>query len=216
MSPARGWMLTSYADAMIEAVGLDTLTVPEGVKFFAGQVEKCPNTQRLHVQAWIRLDRPIRKPAVIRLFEGIDPDIHVEVQRGNNDQALEYVTKEDTKMSGVCQRGTVPKQGQRSDLLACKELLQNGATVDDLFKEDECFAPAVKYHRGLERAREVLQPAAPRDGVEVTALYGEPGAGKSYGVRLQEPELYVVDPPNQMSGGRLVRRIPGRACDPPG
>ena len=198
---SRGFVLTGWSDEFIHQVGLGIFVPPDPrITYFLGQVEECPDTGRLHVQGWIRLSTPVRQRAVIRMFADLDEHVYVRPQRGNNDQARDYVTKEDTKRSGTLEWGTLPESGTRNDLLYVKSRLEEGATLMELFHEDECFAPLVKYNRGLQAAQQALQAGRDRAEVTVEALCGDPGVGKSYGVRLREPELFVLEPPN-VGGG---------------
>jgi hypothetical protein len=195
---SRGWLLTSFADELIESVGTGTLQLPEGVVYFAGQVEQCPNTGLLHVQAHVRLSTTRRMAWLKRAFN--DAAMHCEPQRGTNEEATAYCTKEDTRMSGSLILGTPPRQGERSDLLLCRERLLAGQTLNQLFHDEATFTSAVRYHRGLSIAQQALQPLADRSSTTVEVLYGPPGTGKTSAVRQREPSLYIVDPPNRAGG----------------
>ena len=140
-------------------------------------------------------------------------DCHVERRMGKVTDAVDYCNKEDTRMGPFMEVGEMPEQGKRNDLLLCKRKLLEGSSVAQLFHDDETFCQAVKYHRGLLAAQEALQPIPQRDNVQVTALCGEPGLGKTRAVHQWEGDsLYVVDPPNQHGGAVWMDGYEGQSA----
>lgn len=100
---------------------------------------------------------------------------HFERMRGSPKSNFEYCTKEDKEAFTY---GQMPEQGKRNDIHAATELLQNGATMQELAEEHP--TEVVKYHRGLSVYRNLIQK--PRDistPPSVYWLYGDTGTGKT-------------------------------------
>lgn len=91
--------------------------------------------------------------------------------------------------------GLSDKQGQRNDLLACKEMLDKGATEDEIASEH--FGPWVRYHKAFERYRK-LKHGQSRDWItHVTVYWGPPGIGKSQRARHEAgPSAYWLPQPD--------------------
>ena len=123
--------------------------------------------------------------------KAINPQIHWEVRRGTQAQAIEYARKDDTRVEGPWQYGT-PKRltntGCSPDFLAA---VKEGKRVRAL--HDEYPDEMRKYPRYYESLREVYPPPVRDSAPEVTLLIGEPGAGKTRWVREREEaaDLYV-------------------------
>ncbi len=86
--------------------------------------------------------------------------------------------------------------------MLCKARLEAGDTVDALFISDDTFVQAVKFEKGLRTAETILQRGLPsvREDVTVSVYHGPTEVGKSYGIKLQEPDLYILEPPNTFGG----------------
>lgn len=93
--------------------------------------------------------------------------------------------------------------GRRNDLLICREAFLAGKSFEDLFTNEDTFATACRYPKGLEKAASVLRPRN-RDNLplSVDVFYGPSGTGKTQAARLIDPDAYAVLPPN-VSGGSI-------------
>jgi hypothetical protein len=88
--------------------------------------------------------------------------------------------------------------GRRTDLEAVYDKLKEGANLDDLFRDRDTFALAVRYHRGIERAQQALQrPEPDQDPLTTTILFGPPGTGKTSAVGIVDADRYRVPVPTQ-------------------
>lgn len=165
----RGYFITHY----------DLTWVPEqtnGVKFCAYQHEICPRTNREHIQAVLWFSNAIGRRALMRRIGAC-----YAAPVFSLDAAERYCTKEETRKPGTVATvwGEKPSQGKRSDLDACKSLLDATGSMAALYEEH--FATAVRYHHGFRdylltqrnRQREESSPT------KVLAIWGPPGSGKS-------------------------------------
>lgn len=68
---------------------------PNGLKFVVGQLERAPDTGRLHVQGYAVADKAIRITGFKKLLG--DDQAHVETRRGSHEEARDYCLKEDSR-----------------------------------------------------------------------------------------------------------------------
>lgn len=107
-----------------------------------------------------------------------DMTLHCEPRRGTAEQAKTYCQKD----GDYFERGELKRQGQRSDLLECKRLIEEGYSMIELAQAH--FSDFVRYYRGLNQYADLLarekQRTAELSEVEVTVFIGPSGSGKTY------------------------------------
>lgn len=102
----------------------------------------------LHLQGVCYFEQPKTLAAVKK----IHPKAHWEVMRGTPAQALEYTSKEETRVDGPVTWGNQPQQGKRNDLHDVATILRE--TVGPVAKKMRAAAEAnpsafIRYHRGF-------------------------------------------------------------------
>ena len=122
--PARNWIVTWFApdkefDKMLEVLkGL--------VLFFIGQIEKCPTTNREHLQIFLNYAKPVRHSAIQKILKGA----HCEIAKFT-EKSIEYCSKEETRVRGPYHHGTDPRTRMlKGKKLSVKEALD--ASEDQL------------------------------------------------------------------------------------
>lgn len=114
--------------------------LPKGWMF---QLEKCPETGRLHYQGFFVYPNA-RQFNAIRVM--IAPH-HIEKMNGKIKDSEIYCGKEDTRILGPWRYGTLPEQqGKRKELDSFKEAVQSGASWDDIIEE---HSTVVAKHPGF-------------------------------------------------------------------
>jgi len=142
----------------------------ERVAWCTWQREKGENGTE-HLQGYLQLHRKGR----ISVLKKVNARAHWEARRGTHEEALAYVSKEESRVDGPWSYGTPTRQGERTDVLA---FLEAAATVTEYQLALKYPDAWVKYWRAAERFRRLSRP--PRDfKTECTVLYGAPGSGKS-------------------------------------
>lgn len=136
------------------------ITTPDGlvnrtntIRYMVWQEERCPSTQRLHLQGYVEFTNPAKFSVIQTLFKFPG---HYEKRRGSRDQARDYCRKEDTRVRGPFEMGEwTSRQGTRSDLDEIIVAIQGGATPDDI---DTTFPDqAAKFHSWILRVYQAHQ-----------------------------------------------------------
>lgn len=102
------------------------------LKYVIYQLERCPTTQRLHWQGYIKFSKPVSLQFIKQHFPILE-GAHLERRLGSDAEARDYCAKENTRELGPWEHGSWQgQQGQRSDLAtyaeAVRRLAQEGLT----------------------------------------------------------------------------------------
>lgn len=167
------------------------------LRFACGQLERCPNTGRLHGQVfvqWRQQQRGTRLGTATRL---ISRDFHWELRRGSVAEARAYCTKEETRVSGPFEFGDPSGgQGTRTDLSTATGLISGGASLKRV--AEECPTVYAKFHKGLAALRSVLQDRQPGYAEkDVRLYYGPTGLGKTRRAYTEYPRLCRLPVPTR-------------------
>jgi hypothetical protein len=151
---------------------LDSLS---GVKYLLGQLER-GEEGTLHFQGYVQWESPI---SLATCKARTVPSIHWEIRKGSHDQAVAYVTKEDTREPGSdrYERGqAADNQGRRTDLEGIRQMVQDGESLFAIWEEH--FGSMLRYSRGV-REYQLLCTQQRNWTTFVIVRYGPPGCGKS-------------------------------------
>ncbi len=204
-SRSQFWLFTQFyertADGSISddplhqgALQLLLKSLP-GISFYVFQLEKCPETGRLHYQGYMEFDKKYRLSTLRLRWVVVGPPPHFDLRRGTQDQAIEYCSKEETRMSGPWSFGEKSKsvQGQRTDLEGIYDLIKSGHGMVDII--DSAPASFIRYSSGIEKMILYLKRPRPLDSPPIIELYyGSTGTGKSRQAYELYPDLYSKDP----------------------
>jgi Putative viral replication protein./RNA helicase. len=159
----------------------------DGVRYAIWQVERCPETGRLHYQFYVEFSRSV----VLARVRGLLPGCHAEPRRGTREEARDYCCKDDSRVAGPWEYGHFPRsaQGRRSDLLELCAEIKQGVPVAEL--ADQYPGQFIRYDRGIRRWRELVAPDLElRDPLNVIVCLGESGSGKSFWAYSNWPEAF--------------------------
>lgn len=117
--------------------------------FLKYQIEKCPTTNRLHIDGVMYWKDKKRKQALKNQCAGI----HVEIPK-SVEACLNYAGKELTRVRGPYEIGHKPHQGERTDIKT-NYLEFVGDPVSFIRSHPEIY---VKYHKGFEALKKRLLP----------------------------------------------------------
>jgi len=190
-APSRAWCFTENNPTR---KNLFPDGLPEGVKYVVYQLERGEQGTP-HLQGYIHLARQQRMAWLRKITsknaEGVVFTVferaHLLASKGNAEQNKKYCTKAEGRLEGPWEIGTLPKQGERTDLVeAAESLMRNG--------DIRAIDPAVflKYASGCLKLA-ALAPPPRRDSLRVITIVGPTGIGKSYSVHDMFPDIYVVN-----------------------
>jgi len=165
------------------------------LKYAVFQLERGNAEGTLHLQGYLCSAKPKRLGGWKSI---IGLRAHVEAARGSAAQNRAYCTKEDTRVDGPWEFGTIPNPGARTDIAGAIETIKEGASLEEIVSNHpEEF---VKYHKGLMAARLLYQPRR-NWKTEVFWFYGETGTGKSRKAYEEYPDAYTKMPTSKWWDG---------------
>ncbi len=148
---ARNWCFTVF-DATTDRHGATRGPWAEGLLgelhrrcggYVVGQLEKCPDTHRLHVQGFVQLPARMRFQQLVRLCR---TGVHLEIAKAPK-HAIEYCKKAESRVVGPWEFGTPPTfQGKRTDLSRLwSQVVDNDRDTSDLLLDPD-FGPTTMRH----------------------------------------------------------------------
>ncbi len=150
-------------------------------------LETCPSTTKEHWQGFIRFKNQRSFKAVIKALK----PRHVEICKGSADDNIKYCSKDSNV---VCERGTRPSQGARSDLAEIHERIKDGVSVDTITEENPMMYH--QYGRTLNKLEDLQLRRKFRSWMtEGIWYYGPTGSGKSHeAFKDYSPDTHYVLP----------------------
>jgi len=144
------------------------------VRYRIYQVET-GDTGTVHFQGYLEC-KPASTLAELKRLCGFDR-AHFERARGTREENAAYCSKEEGRVAGPYIEGNpISQQGKRSDLLRLKAVIDGGGRDRDL--ADESFGSYIRYHKGLDRYRNVVYGDR-KDKPLVLVYFGPAGSGKT-------------------------------------
>lgn len=115
------------------------------------------------------------KAIVFSTIKALMPRAHIEVMRGQPNEAFEYCRKD----KDFEEWGDLPKPGKRNDLKTACDKLKDGGTLMDLVHDDTLCSTFVRNHKGLVLYQDMINRSIPLRTKTIIWLYGETGVGKT-------------------------------------
>jgi len=192
---SRRWCITWQLD---DGEVFDMLWLPLAeIHYAVGQHEIAPSTGKRHFQAYIHTEKLVKFKTVKNWWPLSNP--HIEAAKGTEQQNKDYCTKAETRQPGTEPieykpenfQGDSGKQGKRSDLEDVAKLIKDGAPMETVAREHS--AQYIRYHQGFHALKDIVAPKPPTfRPVQVIIFYGASGTGKSFRVRTEWPDAYLV------------------------
>lgn len=149
------------------------------LEYLVAQVEKAPNTGKVHLQGYIALSKRTTLAAVKKIYSGT---AHWEVARGTSKENKDYCTKTESRLAGPWEFGVMPAgTGSRTDLKEIFSQVKAEKTNLEILEASEGIAAKFEKHINFIRFT-VNESKSDRQltGVRVIVLYGKTGVGKTY------------------------------------
>lgn len=190
----RYWALTWFHPDLTEHEGIymDPLInirrdfEERHVVYMIYQIEKAPDTGRLHIQGFVQFKNQVRLNTLKDLF----PGAHCELCKGSEKDNERYCSKLDSRVAGPWVYGKKTSQGKRTDWDDVKELAAAGTPRRDIILAHPKLAPCAKGIDVLVSA--VRGPPPLERTIRTWFLHGPSGTGKTHRARHRFPEAYVV------------------------
>lgn len=147
--------------------------LPDGqkIKYMIVGREVCPSTGKKHLQCYVAFATQRTLVSVLKIMK----PRHVEIAKASDFKNKEYCEKEKDL---VIEYGKPNEHGKRHDLDGVMEMVKDNKPLQEIVIEHG--VQFIKYHRGIERVIEIVNPQPKRDWVtEVVVLWGESGTGKT-------------------------------------
>lgn len=178
MAMSRYWLFTSFNPVFLEnhAAIFEELISKDELTYGVYQIEKCPNTEKEHIQGYFIFSTRKRISSIKKLLG--DNQIHLEKRKGSHQQAKDYCTKDESRLHGPYEYGSdqdfiKPKKRKLDEV---KDLIKSGASDIDI--ADQFFGYWVRYHKAFATYRLLI--SEPRNfKTEVRCYWGKAGVGKS-------------------------------------
>lgn len=174
MAQARRYCFTVFE-------GMDWLIanykyLPENVTFIIFQKEKCPDTERVHLQCYAELKSPTKLSTFQNYFKPCGK-FHVESANGNSEKNILYCSKESSRIEGPWRHGEPREQGRRTDLEGVAQAIMNGTSLREISESNP--KEFVRNFKGLQALSLLHDKPVNRDAPTLFYLWGAPGCGKS-------------------------------------
>lgn len=159
------WTLNNYTDGDIK-IWCEPDTQ---IRYMVFGKETCPTTGTPHLQGFVIFHNP-KTFSQVKAFFG--DRFHIEQSQGNPSQNIAYCTK-DEEYYEVGERP--PAQGARSDILDVKEMVKQGATMEDIVEK----ATSYQAMRAGEMMLKYERMPAPMKRT-IKWYFGATGTGKTH------------------------------------
>jgi hypothetical protein len=202
---ARMWCFTLHANEDLgEHLSWPLATVQDPILHWAGnkffkyckyQVERAPDTGKVHLQGYLCLTDKMRLAALKKEYSA---RAHWEKSRGSIDDNEAYCSKEESRICGPFELGTKPKGS--SDIAAAAknakweqvaQMIQAGGNQKTVLQTFPSLAPSV---RGIAALIEAYKPDPPLErDIKVFYIWGPTDVGKTHHAIHRYPKAFIVN-----------------------
>lgn len=148
--------------------------------------ETCPETGRKHLQGYVQWT----SGRTLTTLKKLNPKgVHWEPAKGTRAQNETYCTKEELAFV-VGEPRPEGRQGFRSDLQSVKDMIDEGATIEDVAETH--FETWVRSHKAFDKYHYMRQKAR-KDPPRVEWIWGAAGTGKTRYAWEQPGSKYIKD-----------------------
>jgi len=173
----KRWCFTAYT--------AEAPQLPEQapIKYFIYQQEKCPETNRLHWQGFMILDRQMTIGGIKKLMK--DNTVHLEITKGTNDEASNYCKKDDTCNDPATRKSygelpPSPKDGLKGNMWDKIKLdLENTDMTFNEIVQNNIQLAGMHYNNIQRLYAAYRRDRTPKEFTAI-AIIGPGGIGKSY------------------------------------
>lgn len=170
LKQSRNWAFTDF-----ELLDLKTVfdTQKDIIRYICAGEEKCPETDKVHVQGWIQFTTKRRRGGVKKILGS--KAIHVEPCFSCEFDNENYCKKDNNYITF----GKFITQGQRTDLEGMVKMIEDEKPMIEVARSNP--ATWIQYNNGLSKYSALVKKEKSKDfrKVEVIYIHGTTGTGKT-------------------------------------
>jgi len=175
---SRRWLFTMYhgVDWMYDHAVEMCESKKELFRYLVFQKEKCPTTDREHIQGYCELFSDRQRKS----FQSLFPEsglFNCRPAKATSEQNKAYCTKEESRLRAPVEWGTPSQPGKRTDLESVVAAVVEGKTLTAIAREFP--ATFIRNGRGIKDYMMQTQRPRSRASPVIRYLHGPPGIGKS-------------------------------------
>jgi len=148
------------------------IVLPHDIVYLMAGHEVCPTTGRKHLQGHVEFTQSKTRSAAQKAMKC--KTLNMRIRNGTWEENFIYCSKE----GNYFEVGTRKQQGQRKDLDAIKEEIDEGASSESIAENH--FSKWVVYNRSFEKYRYMKMKRDTSITPEVIFIHGPPGCGKTF------------------------------------
>lgn len=145
-----------------------------------------------HLQGYIELSKQMSFRKVGSKFAW-----HIESRRGTQQQAIEYCSKDDTRIDGPFSWGEKKQQGSRTDIDGMYAMIKEGSKEHEIAEA----MPSIhaRYFKAHDRYRGLLDKISTKDfrTLRVSVFWGTAGSGKTKRAIDEGDDWWILNAPRQ-------------------
>lgn len=196
----RNWVFTIHAEQGVDFVAEHPLReqlASEKVKSYCYQLEKCPETGRLHLQGYLNVRSPCTLATIKKILNCATA--HLETAKSPKD-AWKYCSKQESRISGPWMLGEPQGSGKRNDLEKLWNDLKQGKKTYDIIDEDPRMANRGKPLQLMRFALQERESDRQLQGIKTNVLVGPAGSGKTYAainILSKGTDYFILENPSR-------------------
>lgn len=176
----KTWCFTSYVTKHYSYYKNELSLHQSGIRYMVYQLEKCPTTDRLHLQGYVEFYKDKRMTQVKRILE--NNALHLEARRGTRKQARDYCCDEDKRLpntEAVFLGKFRTRQGHRTDVDQIADCVIDGWSASQIAAEFPSIY--MRMHRGIAALITKRDEATLNQyhKIDTTVVFGKSRAGKT-------------------------------------
>jgi len=148
------------------------------IEYFCFKYEKGEKKGLLHLQGFMRYNKPLDMKTVHKIY----PTIHLDPSYGTNNECRDYCRKMETAVEGYefFEFGNFVEEKQRTDMKQLAKDIKEGKSFEEMFDDYTwlMIQSGDKIMKSMQRHKYSRFKNTVRD-VHVTYIYGKEGTGKT-------------------------------------
>ena len=161
--------------------------LPPKFEYLVMGQEIAPETGTPHLQCYAITTTSSSRATLVKNTFPNASNIAKQHPKGSISKSVDYC-KKDAKFVEFGVQPPDQQPGKRNDLLIICEMAKDGATDQEMMKED--FPTWARNYKALAIARNACYVPKVRPDIQVILKYGETGLGKTYDTRKEYPDLF--------------------------